>query len=50
MEIGETVKRMGYVTTYGEVKRKTGKQLEGMLGYKALSKGEGWAKATARSR
>ena len=43
MEIGETVKRMGYVTTYGEVKRKTGKQLEGMLGYKALSKGEGWA-------
>ncbi len=43
MEIGETIKRMGYVTTYGEVKRKTGKQLEGMLNYKALSKGEGWA-------
>ena len=43
MILGETVKRMGYVTTYGEVKRKTGKQLEGMLGYKAASKGEGWA-------
>jgi hypothetical protein len=43
MQIGETVKRMGYVTTYGEVKRKSGAQLEGMLAYKASSKGEGWA-------
>ena len=43
MIIGETVKRMGYVTTYSEVKRKTAKQLEGMLGYKAGNKGEGWA-------
>lgn len=43
MQIGETVKRMGYVTTFGEVKRKSGAQLDGMLGYKASSKGEGWA-------
>ena len=43
MELGDTVKRMGYVTTYPEVKRKTGPQLESMLGYKAFSKGEGWA-------
>ena len=43
MQVGETIKRMGYVTTFGEVKRKTGRQLEGMLNYKAASKGEGWA-------
>ena len=43
MVIGETIKRMGYVTTYSEVKRKTAKQLEGMLSYKAMTKGEGWA-------
>lgn len=43
MEIGDTVKRNGYVTTFPEVKRKTGRQLETMLGYKASTKGEGWA-------
>lgn len=43
MIIGETVKRMGYVTTYAEVKRKSGPQLQSMLNYKAASKGEGWA-------
>ena len=43
MIIGETVKRLGYVTTYADVKRKTGPQLEGLLGYRAAGKGEGWA-------
>lgn len=41
-KVGQAIKAAGYITQYHFVARKTGAQLERLIGYKAGRLGEGW--------